>query len=71
MSEMVKEWSIQMLDNELKEIEGCISNVELWIAGSKFEEDIAAHKQTLENMLEYKALLQNLRKKAEEGTLDA
>lgn len=71
MSEMVKEWTIQMLDNELKEIEGSISNVELWIAGSKFEEDIAAHQQTLENMLEYKALLQNLRKKAEEGTLDA
>lgn len=61
MSETVAIWLSDLLDNEIKDIEGTIENEKLWVVGSSTEEEklmmednIALHKEYIEVLKQIK-----------------
>lgn len=70
MSETVKLWTLNMLDTELKTVEGDISNNKVWLKGCGNDEMIADYKQHILDLEEYREVLIQMKKKIEEGDLD-
>lgn len=66
MSEMVKNWLIELYEREIKEIKGTISNNRLCILGAADEEEERMFIQNEVNMREYLDVLEELKKKVEE-----
>jgi hypothetical protein len=64
MTDMTKDWLVEMLDREIKEVNGTISNHKLWahadaVSGDGWvpESSLDSHIQTVLDLTEYKSLL--------------
>ena len=66
MSEMVKNWLIELYEREIKKIKGTISNNRLWILGAANEEEERMFIQNEVDMREQLDILEELKKKVEE-----
>lgn len=65
MSDIMKIRLLTMLDNEIRHVNGMISNEALWALGSSAEEDTQMHSDNVTDLEEYKALLFEMREKVE------
>lgn len=61
MSELMKVRLLAMLDEEIKEVEGSISNNRLWMLGSDDEDDMVLFQSNINDLEEYKEALQKMR----------
>lgn len=61
MSELMKIRLLAMLDEEIKEVEGSISNNRLWMLGSDDEDDMVLFQSNINDLEEYKEALQKMR----------
>ena len=68
MSDITKIRLLSMLDNELRQVAGMISNEELWLLGSSDEEQRSLHEENLVNLGEYKYTLLRMRRQVVEET---
>lgn len=66
MSEMVKNWLIELYEREIKEIKGTISNNHLCILSAANEEEERMFIQNEMDMREYLEVLEELKKKVNE-----
>jgi hypothetical protein len=57
MSDLMKIRLSAMLDTEIEQVKGMISNEALWAHGSETEEQAQMHTENIENLEEYKQLL--------------
>lgn len=53
MSEMVKNWLIELYEREIKEALGSISNERIWLMGSDVWEEEKMHLDNIANLNEY------------------
>lgn len=60
MSEMVKNWLIELYEREIKEALGSISNERLWLMGSDVWEEEKMHLDNMANLNEYTTTLKIL-----------
>ena len=60
MSEIVKFWLSNLYKGELENVDGTISNMELWVKGSENEEEARMFKENIEQLQEYKGELMAL-----------
>lgn len=61
MSDLMKIRLLAMLDEEIKEVEGSISNNRLWMLGSDDEDDMVLFQSNINDLEEYKEALQKMR----------
>lgn len=61
MSDLMKIRLLAMLDEEIKEVEGSISNNRLWMLGSDNEDDMVLFQSNINDLEEYKETLQKMR----------
>ena len=66
MSEIMKIRLLTMIDEEMKQVAGMISNETLWMHGSNTQEESQMHVDNLADLEEYKALLLRMRDKVVE-----
>ena len=66
MSDIMKIRLLAMIDEEMKQVVGMISNENLWMHGSANEEESQMHVDNMANLEEYKALLLRMREKVVE-----
>jgi hypothetical protein len=59
-----------MVDAELKEIEGSISNNKIWMLGSDTQEEASMFEENIAELLELKDFLLNFREQIVEGELN-
>ncbi len=69
MSELSKIWFLRLIEDEIKEVTGAISNESIWIHGSENEEQVQMHTENLASLEEYKNMLQGIKEKVMEGEL--
>ena len=60
MSEVVKIWLTDLFEREIKDAEVDISNNELWVKGSNTREEELGFLQNIEDIKEYKAVLEQM-----------
>ena len=60
MNEIVKNWLIDLYENEIEETQATISNENLWMIGSKTKEEEQMHVDNMANLNEYIATLKTL-----------
>ena len=60
MSEVVKIWLTDLFEKEIKDAEVDISNNELWVKGSNTREEEFGFLQNIEDIKEYKAVLEQM-----------
>lgn len=60
MSEVVKIWLTDLFEREIKDAEVYISNNELWVKGSNTREEELGFLQNIEDIKEYKAVLEQM-----------
>ena len=60
MNEMVKNWLIELYENEIEETQATISNENLWMLGSATKEEEQMHIDNMANLNEYIATLKTL-----------
>jgi hypothetical protein len=65
MSAIMKIRLLTMLDNEIRHVNGMISNESLWALGSSSKEDSQMHSDNMSDLEEYKSLLLKMRDKVE------
>ena len=53
MSDIVKQWFIQLYEKELESVKGAISNERLWQKGADSIEQATMHEQNIVDLLEY------------------
>lgn len=71
MNEMTKIWLVEMIDNEIKETNGNISNNTLWAHGSETPEIAENFIQTISELEDYKQLLLTMKNQIEsEGKIN-
>ena len=70
MTEIMKIRLLAMLDEELKQVVGMISNEALWAHGSATEEDAQMHTDNIVDLEEYKEVLLKMREQVVEETLN-
>ena len=70
MTEIMKIGLLTMIDTEMKQVVGMISNEALWAHGSTTEEDAQMHTDNIADLEEYKELLLKMREQVVEETLD-
>jgi hypothetical protein len=66
MSEIMKIRLLAMIDEEMKQVVGMISNETLWMHGSDTQEESQMHVDNMTDLEEYKALLLRMREKVVE-----
>lgn len=66
MSEIMKIRLLAMIDEELKQVTGMISNENLWMHGSDTKEDQLIHMDNIADLEEYKELLLRMREQVVE-----
>ena len=67
MSDLMKIRLLAMLDEEIKEVEGSISNNRLWMLGSDNEDDMVLFQSNINDLEEYKETLQKMRYQVMKG----
>ncbi len=67
MSDIMKIRMLSMLDEEIKEVEGSISNNRLWMLGSDDEDDMILFQSNINDLEEYKETLQKMRTQVMKG----
>ena len=67
MSDLMKIRLLAMLDEEIKEVEGSISNNRLWMLGSDDEDDMILFQSNINDLEEYKETLQRMRTQVMKG----
>lgn len=70
MSDIMKIRLLAMIDEEMKQVVGMISNETLWMHGSDNQEESQMHVDNIADLEEYKALLLRMREKVVEEELD-
>lgn len=60
MSEMVKNWLIELYEREVKEAIGSISNERIWLMGTDVWEEEKMHLDNMANLNEYITTLKTL-----------
>lgn len=70
MTDLIKIRMLAMLDNEIEEVNGSISNELLWSQSSATEEEAEMFADNVEKLTEYKAVLSKMREQVEEGTFN-
>lgn len=60
MSEMIKFWFSNLYKSELENVNGTISNMELWVKGSNDDEETKMFEENIEQLQEYKGELMAL-----------
>ena len=70
MTNLTKIRMLSMLDEELKQVKGMISNELLWAQGQDDEEQSEMHMENAADLEEYKELLRRMREKTIEGELE-
>lgn len=67
MSEITKTKLLAMIDNEMQQVVGDISNETLWANGSTTKEECQMHYDNVADLVEYQTLLLIMRKQIVEG----
>ena len=67
MSDLIRTRLLAMIDTELKETEGSISNNKLWMQGSDTQEEASMFEENIAELLELKDFLLNFREQVVEG----
>ena len=70
MSETVKLWLLAMIEGELKNVDGDISNNRVWQKGCSDEETTFMYEQNIADLEEYKEVLSQLKEQTENGGLN-
>lgn len=70
MSETVKIWLAGMVQNEIEQVTGTISNNNLWMHSSETEEEVEMFAENIANLEEYKSVLETIYTSIEEGTFN-
>lgn len=70
MNDIMKTRLLAMIDEEMKQVVGMISNETLWMHGSDNQEESQMHVDNIADLEEYKALLLRMREKVVEEELD-
>lgn len=71
MSEVVKIWLAEMLDNEITEVNGTISNNCLWLHSAEGTEEAEMFCENIASLEEYKSILLEMKKQVEsEGKIN-
>ena len=71
MSEVVKIWLAEMLEREIKEVNGSISNNCLWMHSAETKEESEMFCDNVANLEEYKTLLLEMKQQFEsEGKIN-
>lgn len=70
MSDIMKIRLLAMIDEEMKQVVGMISNETLWMHGSNTTEESQMHVDNLADLEEYRALLLRMRDKVVEEELE-
>jgi hypothetical protein len=70
MSDIMKIRLLTMIDNEMKQVVGAISNESLWADGSTTEEETQMHYDNVADLEEYKSLLLRMREQVVEDEFD-
>lgn len=70
MTDLMKIRMLAMLDNEIEEVNGSISNELLWSQSSATEEEAEMFADNVESLTEYKAVLSKMREQVEGGTFN-
>lgn len=70
MSEIMKVRLLAMLDGELKQVVGMISNETLWMHGAEDTEQQQMHIENIANLEEYKEMLLKMREQVIEEELN-
>lgn len=60
MNEMVKNWLIELYENEIEETLGSISNERIWLMGTDVLEEEKMHLDNMANLNEYITTLKTL-----------
>ena len=60
MSEMVKNWLIELYENEIQEALGSTSNERIWLMGTDVLEEEKMHLDNMANLNEYITTLKTL-----------
>jgi hypothetical protein len=66
MSELIKARMLSMIDNELKEVSGDLSNNRIWRDGSETQEDSSMFEENMCDLVEYEEMLLEIREKVAE-----
>jgi hypothetical protein len=69
MSDLIRVRMLAMLDAEMKQVAGMISNETIWAHGSSTEEDAQMHSDNIAELEEYQETLLKLREQVVEGEL--
>lgn len=67
MGELTKIWFTELLEREIEEVNGTISNNCLWLHSSKTEEEAEMFSANIASQEEYKQFLLNLKSQVEKG----
>lgn len=67
MSDIMKIRMLAMLDEEIKEVEGTISNNRIWMLGSNNEDDMILFQSNIDDLEEYKEALHKMRTQVTRG----
>jgi hypothetical protein len=70
MTNLIKIRMLAMLDNEIEEVNGSISNELLWSQSSATAEEAEMFVDNIAKLTEYKAVLSKMREQVEEGTFN-
>lgn len=70
MSDIMKIRLLTMIDSEMREVVGAISNEMLWANGSDTEEQMQMHYDNVAELEEYKSLLLRMREQVVEEEFD-
>ena len=69
MSDLIKEWLLEMFDSEIEEVNGTISNNRLWLVGCASTEEAIMYEENIVNLVEYRDVLKKLREQTKKGEL--
>ena len=70
MTDLIRTRLLAMVDAELKETEGSISNNKLWMLGSDTQEEASMFKENIEELMELEDILKIIRERIMEDTLN-
>lgn len=69
MTDLMRVRMLAMIDDEMKQVAGMISNEAIWACGSSTEEEAQMHSENITELEEYQEILFKLREQAVEGEL--
>lgn len=70
MSDLIRTRLLAMIDSELEQTAGSISNNKLWMHGSGTQEEAAMFEQNIEELMELEDILKIMRERIMEDTLN-